>query len=189
MSRPIICLDTHELAWAAGFFDGEGSVLWRGKKRKEICVSIAQSELQPLERFYEAIGKIGSLRGPYYHRVAHHKPYWVVYVNGFPNTQAVIALLWRWLSEPKRSQADTALLAAAPYYRKRYLSGAGRAHLTLAQAKKLRLEHAAARAGRQRVPHGWIKEAAVKYGIKPDTVASICQGYGYNGDKTRRIAA
>lgn len=53
--------ETIELAWAAGFFDGEGCItLSRGIP----VVSIAQVERTPLERFMNAV-ELGRINGPY----------------------------------------------------------------------------------------------------------------------------
>lgn len=47
-------MSTHELAWAAGFFDGEGCVtLCKGYAR----ISITSTDLDMLERFRDAVGR------------------------------------------------------------------------------------------------------------------------------------
>ncbi len=60
MSREI------ELAWAAGFFDGEGHTRWQknASNRGTFCVSVSQLEKEPLERFKAAVGGGGHLYGP-----------------------------------------------------------------------------------------------------------------------------
>lgn len=102
--KPTLCLDTHDLAWAAGFFDGEGTVLARQRteKRKELSLSVSQSELTSLHRFHRAVGGIGKVRGPYQTK---HKPTYVFHAYGLPDVQAIIAMIWRWLGEPKRADA------------------------------------------------------------------------------------
>jgi hypothetical protein len=183
--KPILLVDFYELAWAAGFFDGEGSVYYRGRKRQELCLAVSQSDRRPLDRFCSAVG-IGAVRGPYKAKYSNAKPYYVYSIGSHVPVQAVVAMLWRWLSEPKREQATQALRAALP----RLIRGSkGRAALSMAQADVLRAEHASAKTGRQRVPQGWIAAAAERYQIKRDTIASIVQGYGYNGNKNRKEAS
>ncbi len=92
-----------ELAWAAGFFDGEG---WSYQIRKTgvqgqtliyTQIGVAQKDIRPLKRFHEAVGGVGA-----------------IYTGGTSNTyqwrvtgtqaDAVMELLWDYLSEPKREQ-------------------------------------------------------------------------------------
>jgi hypothetical protein len=65
-----------EIAWAAGFFDGEGHTGIRyshyktrqGKPRKgtpSVHLSVSQVHKHVLTRFYKAIGSIGNINGPY----------------------------------------------------------------------------------------------------------------------------
>ena len=60
-----------ELAWAAGFWDGEGCTSFfmrrSGPKRRRyraLLMQIYQSEQSTLERFRDAVG-IGRFNGPY----------------------------------------------------------------------------------------------------------------------------
>lgn len=81
-----------ELAWAAGFFDGEGSTKkkyysYKTKKgivrkpTETICMAIAQCDKRPLIRFRKAVGEVRSINGPYqYH--ANKRPYWIWSVAG-----------------------------------------------------------------------------------------------------------
>lgn len=56
-----------ELHWAAGFFDGEGSIGVRGKPgypKKFLWMRVVQVSREPLERFQKAVSG-GRLYGPY----------------------------------------------------------------------------------------------------------------------------
>ena len=55
--------DREELAWAAGFFDGEGCFCF-SEAGQYVCVSITQTEREPLDRFERAVG-LGKVNGPY----------------------------------------------------------------------------------------------------------------------------
>ena len=108
----MVALDTHELAWAAGFFDGEGTISFKpnGKGNKgRPDIQIAQSEVYPLERFKLAVG-VGKVYGPYGPYTTQSKPYWL-YDAGLPaNVQLVIERMWKYLSPTKRGQIERALI-------------------------------------------------------------------------------
>lgn len=107
-------LSREELAWAAGLYDGEGSTIFFETPRKtagnylHIRAAVAQDK-DPgvLNRFRAAVGEIGKVYGPYKRPPARLQ--WRYDAGGFERTQAVIAMLWPWLSQPKRRQAVEAL--------------------------------------------------------------------------------
>jgi hypothetical protein len=102
--------DREELAWAAGFFDGEGCFSFSVAGRY-VCVSLSQTDREPLDRFKAAVG-IGRVLGPYDFRKNDRwvrKPQYVYRVNGYERVQAIAALLWSWLGSVKRQQAIHAL--------------------------------------------------------------------------------
>lgn len=106
-------LDTHELAWAAGFFDGEGSISCSETKRvhsngRALKLGIAQVDPRPLERFVKIFG-IGKVNGPY-NPSSKGRPYYEFATTKFEDVQAVIGMLWKFLSPPKREKAKEALL-------------------------------------------------------------------------------
>lgn len=98
-----------ELAWAAGFYDGEGCTSTTRVKGdfRYLNLQVTQSELAPLERFAEAVG-IDKIYGPYHTK---RKPHWRVQAT---NKEAlrVIELLYPYLSTPKRQQFHEALAKA-----------------------------------------------------------------------------
>jgi len=102
--------DRERLAWAAGFFDGEGCFSF-SVAGKYVCVSVSQTDFEPLLRFQEAVG-IGNILGPYDMRKKDRwirKPQYVYRVNGYERVQAIAAMLWHWLGPAKRAQALHAL--------------------------------------------------------------------------------
>lgn len=100
----MIAISREELAWAAGFFDGEGNtcVINRGRGGQRIAIQISSTYKPTLERFLSAVHQ-GRIYGPY--KRGDYKEQWVYRVNGWPTCQAVIAMLWPFLSGDKRSQA------------------------------------------------------------------------------------
>lgn len=122
-------LDTHELAWAAGFFDGEG---WAGVRRSTTWSKILQEErisgvpglrivqTDPyvLRRFQWAIGGMGTIAGPKKLANPNHSDRWEWQSNSWTEAQAITCLLWPWLSPVKRDQCHAAL-AECKVYRQR----------------------------------------------------------------------
>jgi hypothetical protein len=92
-----------ELAWAAGFFDGEGTFSAPRRQDKKYCyltLSVAQKDPRPLHRFVRAIGA-ANVTGPNKEGMHHAQ---------LTSTKAVLAaaLLEPYLSEPKREQLTRA---------------------------------------------------------------------------------
>ena len=110
-------MNTHELAWAAGFFEGEGciSAVPRAHGGHRFQIQICQVDTEPLERFRLAVG-VGSLFGPYQYK-GNRQPHYRFQTASFEDTQAVIAMLWRWLSRRRKDQAKRTLLTVLAHYR------------------------------------------------------------------------
>lgn len=99
-----------ELAWAAGFFDGEGSTTVSIKNgRARLRVSVPQTNRETLERFKSAVLGLGRIHGPMKRHSERHAPLWQFGSASFEQTQAIIAMLWPFLSEIKRTQARFAI--------------------------------------------------------------------------------
>lgn len=103
-------LTRENLAWLAGFFDGEGHVSAirrrdRAADRYAIRLSIDQVSPELLERCAEitGFGKIDR-REEAKRRTIH-----VWRVSTFENVQAFIAMVWPWLSSKRREQGALAL--------------------------------------------------------------------------------
>ena len=100
---------SEKLAWAAGFFDGEGSTyvvmpskISFGKQRKtaQIVMKIGQEHARPLYRFQSSVG-FGTVRGP--HQGRHGSKYtWAVW--GRLDVGDVVKKLWPYLCDIKRQQ-------------------------------------------------------------------------------------
>jgi len=91
--------NTHELAWAAGFFDGEGTTY--ADKAHSIFISVGQKNPALLYRFNSAIWNLGKVYGPYNNCYS-------LRVTTFAKVQQVMVLLWPYLGEEKRAQAKKA---------------------------------------------------------------------------------
>src|SRR2546428_10320126 len=107
-------LNREQLAWAAGFFDGEGcfTVCYEHHPNKDGSVyhypkiSISQSGNPRLLSQFRRILKFGKVTGPYTknHKTAK-KPRYQYRAGGFEKVQASLCLLWPWLGISKKVQA------------------------------------------------------------------------------------
>ncbi len=115
-----ITINREELAWAAGFFDGEGHVHFQMRRNgnptdthrwRRIQIQVNQCHPEVLERFQKAVGGIGVIGGPYgpYSSGPNKRAHWKYGADGFAKSQAVIAMLWPFLGSVKKEQAAKCL--------------------------------------------------------------------------------
>jgi hypothetical protein len=100
-----------ELAWAAGFFDGEGCThlskyTRNGVKHAYVSITIAQVERANLERWQKAVG-VGSI-GNARHHGGNTKPFYVLTVSSYHAKKALDAM-WPYLGDAKKRQAEEAI--------------------------------------------------------------------------------
>jgi hypothetical protein len=94
-----------ELAWSAGFFDGEGStVVWRSTHSTQTMLSITQIDRRVLDRFAEAVGE-GGVNGPYERKAAGQQPLYQYKAAG-ARAHRAMELLWPYLGQVKREQYE-----------------------------------------------------------------------------------
>jgi hypothetical protein len=101
-----------ELAWAAGFFDGEGCTFLANIAKGRFSyagITIKQVVAENLERFKAAVGGLGNINGPY-QEVARCSPVSKYRVVG-TGARQVLRLLWPYLGGAKRQQAERVLAA------------------------------------------------------------------------------
>ncbi len=109
---------SHELAWAGGFFTGEGSlgayqVAKRSPTGTRPSSSISQASFDGripfvLERFREAVGD-GSIHGPYGPRGWSKYPQYRWDLSGYAKVAEVMRRLWPWLDQKRQAQCDRTL--------------------------------------------------------------------------------
>lgn len=114
-------MSREELAWAAGFVDGEGhfgfsfvSHKASNSQQKIIGLSVNQTDVRALQRLREVL-KLGRINGPYKYK-STHSPIWVYHIGSFEEVQSAICKLWPWLGPVKREQAKDVLLRATAYF-------------------------------------------------------------------------
>ena len=110
-------LNETELAWSAGFFDGEGNIRFgnqlrvsgnRSRTYGSIRLQIAQVDKYVLDRFRKAVKNLGSVTGPYISKQANKKP---VYSYTASGSEAINAfnLIKSYLSPIKLKQGKIAI--------------------------------------------------------------------------------
>ncbi len=117
-----------EIAWAAGFFDGEGTTFplhakYKSKTYPTIRMAVAQAgdhALPLLERFQAAVGGIGKIYGPLQSPSCQGqwKPKWLWTVQGIIRCQAVYSQFWHILGPAKRQQILVAVQPTLAHIRK-----------------------------------------------------------------------
>jgi len=115
MSDPRFVVNREELAWAAGFFDGEGCFSYT-EKAGYATVTIGQVDRRVLDRFQEAVGGVGKIYGPYTTRSPSRlskKPQYQYRAHRRAAEQSIAAMLWFMLGPVKRDQARRVLTRLA----------------------------------------------------------------------------
>lgn len=103
--------DSPELYWAAGFFDGEGSIAFaRNGNHRKVIITVPQTSIEPLERFQNAV-RVGRIYGSYERTKNHlgHKRYWIYQCQAQEEVQQITELLFPLLCTAKREQMSEAM--------------------------------------------------------------------------------
>ena len=107
-------VDRFELAWAAGFFDGEGwanAVAQSGRKTKQPLAQINQADPtgipEVLARFQRAVGGLGRIGGPSVEDGRQDLYHWTV--SSRSDVELLHHLLLPWLGQVKLDEFGLAL--------------------------------------------------------------------------------
>lgn len=105
-------MDRHELAWAAGFFDGEG---WANRSGRGVQSRINQAGPDGLPevllRFHQIVG-VGRLKGPQIKEGKQDLYWWEA--TSRPDIARVADLIGPWLCPSKRAEFERALGRSLP---------------------------------------------------------------------------
>jgi hypothetical protein len=105
-------LDNHDLAWAAGFFDGEG---WANRTERGVQSRINQAGLdgipEVLVKFQRIVG-VGRLKGPVIEERKQPLYHWAA--TSRPDISRVAELIGPWLCPVKRAEFERTLDAPSP---------------------------------------------------------------------------
>ena len=116
-----------EIPYVAGLIEGEGCIaFWTQKTGRSgfrknypaVSLRISMTDKEPLEQICRILG-FGNVRGPF--PKGRHKPAYKLEFAKFEEVQAIIALIWKWLSPRRKARAAFALkeIAAWQLTRKR----------------------------------------------------------------------
>lgn len=101
----IDCVVVADLAWAAGFWDGEGNAnAYLKGERWQIQAAVTQIHLDTLERFRDIVG-VGKIYGPYETASGVH-PQWTLKIRGEDNIRHLYESMKPWLTPHKISQFE-----------------------------------------------------------------------------------
>jgi hypothetical protein len=108
--------DRESLAWAAGLFEGEGSISGRliGAPR----MSLGMTDEDVVQCFHVVVG-CGKLRHQDPHGLGN-KDLTVWAVQRFEHVQALVAMFWPWLGERRRARAVECLTTAKERHNAHY---------------------------------------------------------------------
>ena len=167
-----------ELAWAAGFFDGEGCISFaKAGEHRQLIMCIGQNDPRVLERFKAAVG-VGTINGPHVRPSRpNSKPYWQWRTSGHVSVQKTVELLWPYLDEVKRQQGRRSLDASTAHRKTLRWSGA-RTKLSEETRQEIRVKY-----------NEGMKQSdlAREYGIAQTTVSNIV--LGRKGRRRLRVVA
>jgi hypothetical protein len=107
-------MDRADVAWAAGLFEGEGSIgTFRSKNCETPRLVLSMTDYDVIVRLHQTVG-FGRVNGPYQRNRAKPtwKPQWVWSVTGFERVQALLAAWWPWLGARRRAQVTAVLMRA-----------------------------------------------------------------------------
>lgn len=98
------------MAWAAGLFEGEGSICASksGNRFVNLVLCVTNTDLRVLTKFESAVG-CGKIYGPKLRTNPSHKPVYEWHLSSPAMIKALTEALWEWLSDRRRGQITDAL--------------------------------------------------------------------------------
>lgn len=103
-------------AWAAGLFEGEGTIVAFGPRKNQRSFSLTSTDEDVVRRFADIIAT-GKVYGPYTYKGTdqrkrdHHKPYWRWSASDRVSVLAAAAILLPWMCERRRQKMEEAVHA------------------------------------------------------------------------------
>lgn len=99
------------IEWAAGLFEGEGSICVRMRRRgrQELQVSLSGTDEDVVRAFHRTV-RLGSVHGPYKYKT-NVKPYWLWSLHTWTEGMQFFTLVHPYLKSRRRGQIKVARLA------------------------------------------------------------------------------
>jgi len=108
---------TYDIAWAAGLFEGEGSISCYPIKCRvnsiRTDVSLASTDKDVIDKFCQIVGA-GDVKGP--REYPRRKPIYYWQVQNFRDCMYVLGQIYDYLGERRKAKADEMLEACIPRY-------------------------------------------------------------------------
>ena len=104
------------IAWAAGLFEGEGSIVSFGVRKHQRSLTLAMTDEDIVLRFAATIG-VGKIYGPYGYasstsrRREHHKQYWRWSVSDKEGVIAAVSALLPFMGARRKAKMVEAIEA------------------------------------------------------------------------------
>jgi hypothetical protein len=98
-----MAIDSRELAWAAGLFEGEGCIRAHSQSRSSVQMTLAMTDEDSVRRFHRAVSGLGNVTGPYVQKEGW-KPAWAWRCSKFEHVQAIVVFLWYGLGDRRRAK-------------------------------------------------------------------------------------
>jgi hypothetical protein len=104
-----------DLAWAAGLYEGEGSICARKDKPASAAMSLGMTDEDVVRRFAQIVGFGNVYPRPRANASGHlgNKLMWYWQTGRYEHVQAAIAMFWPWLGTRRRAQASRVLHSCA----------------------------------------------------------------------------
>jgi hypothetical protein len=105
-------LESHDFAWAAGFFDGEG---WANRSRRGVHARINQASADGIPEVlvkFRRIVDVGRIKGPV--TVEGRQPLYFWEATSRPDIAQVVERIGPWLCPAKRAAFERTLVAPPP---------------------------------------------------------------------------
>jgi hypothetical protein len=99
---------SEKIAWAAGLFEGEGCSTWNNRNRR-VALTVTSTDLDVIERFYRAVGRVGNINGPYQPKNPNSKLYWLWTASKHDTVLEVSEMLRPYLGERRLAKLDQVL--------------------------------------------------------------------------------
>lgn len=121
----MVKINRENLAWAAGFFDGEGTIIVRKRAERGSWISctlqLQQIDRFVLDKFKDAVNA-GNVSGPYQYpkNGYNRKPIYNYVVSGHNDVFRVVKELWPWLGPVKKEQARGVHVIISGYRLEKY---------------------------------------------------------------------
>ena len=103
-------MDRTALAWAAGLFEGEGSIARHRSGSASPLLTLTMTDEDVVREFAAVVG-VGTVAGPRDNGPGR-KPSWRWDTTNYEHTQAVVAALWPWLKSRRRERISSGRTSA-----------------------------------------------------------------------------